>query len=209
MPKQEERWRLFFAVPVTGPAAAALRDWMAEGRRLRPDLKWVEPRHLHLTLRFLGERPAGEVPGLGAVAAEVAARSAPFAVELRGIGGFPSAERARTLWAGAATGSRELAAVAAELEAALLASVPGLEPAHRPFRAHVTLARARSGWVDAGRWPHAAGARQRRWGVLDVEELVLYRSHLLPGGPVYTALDRWRLGGGDRAAGSSVGDGGR
>ncbi|QBS37878.1 RNA 2',3'-cyclic phosphodiesterase [Thermaerobacter sp. FW80] len=190
----DERWRLFIAVPVTGTAAGALRAWMAVGRRERPGLKWVEPDHLHITLRFLGERPAAEMPALVAAGARVAGAAAPVEVEVRGVGGFPSAERTRTLWAGVATGATELAGMAAGLEHELLAVAPDLDPLSHPFTAHVTLARVRASWIDLTRWPHAVAARERLWGRLPVRELVLFRSRLRPGGPVYTPLHRWRLG---------------
>ncbi|ADU51176.1 2'-5' RNA ligase [Thermaerobacter marianensis DSM 12885] len=189
-----ERWRLFIAVPVTGPAAGTLQAWMAAGRRQRPGLKWVEPHHLHVTLRFLGERPAAEVPALVAAGARVAGAAAPVEAEIRGVGGFPDIGRARTVWAGVAAGAAELAGMAAGLERELLAVAPDLDPVTQPFRAHVTLARVRGGWIDLTAWPHAAGARDRVWGRLVVREMVLFRSQLRPGGPVYTPLHRWGLG---------------
>lgn len=193
-PAGESRWRLFIAVPVVGPVAGALQAWMAGGRRQRPGLKWVRPGDLHITLRFLGERPVATIPALVAAGARVARASAPLDLEVRGVGGFPAADRARTVWAGVDRGAAGLAALAAGLETELLAVVPGLDPASLPFRAHITLARVRGGWIDLNGWPHAAAVRQRLWGRLPVTAMVLFRSELRPGGPVYTALHSWPLG---------------
>ncbi|EKP93942.1 RNA 2',3'-cyclic phosphodiesterase [Thermaerobacter subterraneus] len=190
----EDHWRLFIAVPVTGPVAGALQAWMAAARRQRPGLKWVRPGDLHITLRFLGNRPVASIPSLVAAGARAAREAAPLDVAVRGVGGFPAAGRARTLWAGVGEGAAALAALAASLETQLLAVAPDLDPVQQPFQAHITLARVRGGWIDLDRWPHAAAVRQQDWGRLPVRAMVLFRSQLHPGGPVYTPLHRWPLG---------------
>lgn len=190
---EEERWRLFVGVPVEGPAAAALRDWVAAGRRQQPGLKWVEPHNLHLTLRFLGERPPADVLRIGDAVATVTDRWEPLPVVLRGLGAFPSLRRARTVWAGVGEGEPRLAELAGCIEAVLVGALPDLKPVDHPFRGHVTLARVRSGWLDATGWPHLVEARERVWGTLHVGDVVLYRSRLRPAGPVYTPVHRWTL----------------
>ena len=200
-PGRPPRWRLFVAVPVAGAVAQALATWIARGRHQRPGLKWVRAQDLHITLRFLGERPVDGIPDLVAAGARAARAAAPMELEVRGVGGFPTAGRARTVWAGVGRGAAALAALAADLERELLAAAPDLQPAGQPFRAHITLARVRGGWIDLDGWPHAAAARHRLWGRLPATEMVLFRSELRPGGPVYTALHRWPLG---EAAGPSL-----
>ena len=56
-PGDEERQRLFFAVvlpPIMQRAAAVAQGAL---RRCGADVKWVEPEHLHFTLKFLGDTP--------------------------------------------------------------------------------------------------------------------------------------------------------
>lgn len=190
---EETRLRLFVGVPLAAPVSGRLARWLAAGRQERPDLKWVEPRNLHLTLRFLGERPAGELDLIRAAVSAVARERRAFSIVVRGVGGFPSLARARVVWAGVDAGEGELAGLARDLEGSLLAALPALRPADHAFRAHITLARTREGYVDGERWAHVSAARDRLWGTMDVEEVVLYRSQLRPGGPVYTPLERWRL----------------
>lgn len=189
----DTRWRLFVGVPLAAPVSGRLARWLAGGRQERPQLKWVEPHNLHLTLRFLGERPAGELDGIRAAVERVVDGRRAFTIVVRGLGGFPSLERARTVWAGVGAGEEELADLARALEGALLAALPGLRPVEHPFRAHITLARTRAGYVDGARWAYLAAARDRLWGTMDVDRVVLYRSQLFPGGPVYTPLATWRL----------------
>jgi 2'-5' RNA ligase len=72
----DERLRLFLALRLPGEWIDVVAAWQAEtfaGRRVR-----VVPRaHLHLTLVFLGSRPAGEVPAIVERLHAAAAAAAP------------------------------------------------------------------------------------------------------------------------------------
>jgi RNA 2',3'-cyclic 3'-phosphodiesterase len=68
----DERLRLFLGLRLPEPALDAVETWQRE----RLERMRVVPRaHLHITLAFLGHRPAGDLPGvveaLRAAAAEV------------------------------------------------------------------------------------------------------------------------------------------
>jgi 2'-5' RNA ligase len=65
---------------------------------------------------------------------------APIPLAIGGAGAFPSAARPRTLWLGVTEGAASLAALAERLDGAL--SSDGWPSQARPFRAHLTLARA-------------------------------------------------------------------
>lgn len=191
--KGDARLRLFVGVPLAASVSGRLARWLVGGRQERPRLKWVEPHNLHLTLRFLGERPGGELELIRAAVERAVGGRRAFTIVVQGVGGFPSLERARTVWAGVGDGEGELADLARALEEALLAALPALPPAEHPFRAHITLARTREGYVNGERWAYLASARDRLWGAMDVDRVILYRSQLFPGGPVYTPLATWHL----------------
>jgi RNA 2',3'-cyclic 3'-phosphodiesterase len=65
-----ERLRLFCALRLPEPVVQALVEW--QGRHL-PDERVVPPGNLHVTLAFLGHRPAEEVPAVARELAEAAA----------------------------------------------------------------------------------------------------------------------------------------
>src|SRR5262249_60886098 len=96
---------------------------------------------LRLALRFRGE--IGSVARGRAREAVVAAAAGvePFAVSLRGLGGFPPGRPPRVLWASVAAGGAGLEALYARLEGALIER--GLPGENRAFHPHVTLARVR------------------------------------------------------------------
>ncbi len=61
--ERDERLRLFLALQLPGDVVAQLTEWQArvlQNAELRGRL--VPPGNLHVTLAFLGSRPAGEVP---------------------------------------------------------------------------------------------------------------------------------------------------
>jgi 2'-5' RNA ligase len=69
-----ERLRLFLALRLPEDVAQALESWAREHLR---GGRVVDRKRLHVTLAFLGHRPAAEVPGILAVLREAAAGAFP------------------------------------------------------------------------------------------------------------------------------------
>jgi RNA 2',3'-cyclic 3'-phosphodiesterase len=57
----DERLRLFLGLRLPDPALDAIEEWQRAQLR---DMRVVPPEHLHVTLAFLGHRPAGELTGI-------------------------------------------------------------------------------------------------------------------------------------------------
>lgn len=183
--------RTFVALALDAPARAALASWMAEVRPVLPGFRWTEPENLHLTLRFLGDTAPGALPRLCEALAAVAAGFPGFPLTLRGAGAFPHAGAPRVLWAGA-EGGAVLPALQSRLEERVRAL--GWAADTKPFRPHVTLARARDPRPRADVAAALAPVRSRPWGIVAVEDVLLMQSTLTPAGPVYTPLARFPLG---------------
>jgi len=135
--------RLFVAVPLADEAAAAVAQVVEAIRAGEPEgrgVRWVRLEGLHLTMRFLGPTPESRVPDLAAAVAAVAREAEPFTVTIRGAGSFPPTGRPRTIWLDIRHGVESLEGLAARLDDRLAAA--GWERERRPFRAHLTLARA-------------------------------------------------------------------
>ncbi len=169
--------RLFIAVPLGEAARVAVVDLVSTVRAGEPErggVRWVRLEGVHVTLRFLGPTSPERVPALEAVLAEAATDLAPFAVRFGGAGAFPPTGRPRTLWLGVTVGGDELAALAARVDEALERS--GWSPERRPFRAHLTLARADG--VPAGRATAAALIAAARDVSIEtvVDRIVLFES---------------------------------
>ena len=138
-----EEPRLFVAVPLSEPARAAVAEVVERIRAGEPEgrgVRWVRLDGLHITLRFLGPTDESRIDTVAAAVAAAAAGVAPFAIRVSGADAFPPVGRPRTLWLDLDRGVDDLAALAARLDDALAGA--GWEREHRPFRAHLTLARA-------------------------------------------------------------------
>ena len=176
-----DRWRLFVAVSIAEELRAALAGSVARWSS-RPDLaslRWTDPDAWHVTLHFLGATDPAEVPPITDALARVAVRHEPMRLATGGIGGFPSPTRARVAWYGVADPDRRLRQLSDDVRNAI-----GAEGPNR-FRAHITLARARSEPVDLRSWIADASVPD---ATLDVTQLHLMRSHLGPGPARYEAV---------------------
>ena len=181
-----DRWRCFVAVPLADDLRAALRcaveAWRDAG--MADGLRWSDPDGWHVTLAVLGSVEASEVGGL-VERLEAAVRDhAPSELETAGLGGFPSASRARGAWYGVTDPERRLRRLAADVRRALDVDAA-------PFRAHVTLGRAKSAAVDLRPWIAEARAPAGR---LAVDRVELMRSHLGRGPARYEVLATVPLG---------------
>jgi 2'-5' RNA ligase len=177
--------RLFAAVEVAPDVRTALESAIAPLRTRAPALKWTSPEQWHLTLAFLGWIAEDRVAAASAALASAARGVAPFDLALSGaLGTF----RSGVLWV-EVTSSPALGALADATSAQLRAT--GFEVDERPFRAHLTLARARRG----DRVPRGLGEGMvvpaRGWRV---ERAVLFRSHLSRGAARYEAIASCALG---------------
>jgi RNA 2',3'-cyclic 3'-phosphodiesterase len=173
--------RCFVAVLLPDRVRAGLAAVCAELRGQTRGVAWVRSDNLHLTLRFLGEIDTVALEQVREAVVAAAAGVEPFAVTLRGLGGFPPGRPPRVLWAGLAAGSASLEALYARLEAALIAR--GIPGESRAFHPHVTLARTRAsrGEADLTRVLGNGPAL----GEVRVAALHLMRSELDPRGARY------------------------
>jgi RNA 2',3'-cyclic 3'-phosphodiesterase len=135
--------RLFVAVPLREAARVAVAEVVERIRAGEPEgrgVRWVRLDGLHITLRFLGPTAEERVADVAAAVAGAARGVEPFAIRIAGADAFPPIGRPRTLWLDLDQGVDDLAALAARLDDALVGA--GWERERRPFRAHLTLARA-------------------------------------------------------------------
>lgn len=205
----EPSLRLFFALPLPPAVRAALETWQGA----HPEIdRWSQPEGLHLTLAFLGERPAEGLAALEALGASVAGRHRAFPLATAGLGTFPAgvmpglgsdmawgSEGGRRAGLGGRTVHPFMASPRARVLWLALAPSPALQALAsdlrgalaaageafdaKPFRAHLTLARLR---------------RPRALAVFDApppaafmaDRLVLFQSE--PQGS-YTPLRAWNL----------------
>ncbi len=183
--------RIFLAVDldesIRSGIAALQRHLAREGV---PGIRWVDPAGIHLTLRFCGEISQETTDRLARSIAP-GVPYAPFPIRLGGLGTFPPRGAPRVLWVGVREAG-SLVPVAAWIEERVISCGLSREP--RPFHPHLTLGRFRPGARPPVREALSApGAGDL--GSLTVETIVLFESHLSPGGARYDALHSFPLTG--------------
>ncbi|GAB5603195.1 RNA 2',3'-cyclic phosphodiesterase [Thermus sp. FJN-A] len=179
--------RLFYAVFLPEPVRQALVEAQGQVARYK-GWKEVAPHQLHLTLLFLGERPAEDLEGLLALGHRLGRRFPPFVARIRGTGYFPN-EGTPRVWFAKAEGEGFLPLAEGLRQGVVeLLGEEALRPAgDRPFKPHITLARRKA---PAPRVPPVVFGLE--W---PVTEFALVRSELRPKGPVYTILEKFPLRG--------------
>ncbi len=193
--------RLFVALDLDAQIRDAIAAFMNEARRLAPDVRWVQPESLHVTLKFIGEQPDAKVNDIENALRGISAKA--FRLSFRGSGFFPNERSARVFWIGI-----EADAALAELAAKVETSIAplGIEIEKRAFSPHLTLARAGNGSGSPAR--QKADRPNRRFsalqaklsempapdfGTMNANEFFLYRSQLSSRGAQYTKIARLPL----------------
>jgi 2'-5' RNA ligase len=196
--------RIFVALDLDNAIRQGIAAFIDQVRGFAPEARWVAPESLHVTLKFIGEKPDARVQEIEAALKQVEGGAVPIA--LRGGGFFPTAKSARVFWIGIESPS--LAQLAEDVERALLPL--GIAREERPYSPHLTLARAPGG---SGAPDRRKGDRKNRlfahlqeklaasatpdFGSMTAHEFFLYRSDLRRGGALYTKIARFNLQSGD------------
>jgi RNA 2',3'-cyclic 3'-phosphodiesterase len=166
--------RLFVAVTLGEELISRAVPVLKRLEGLAPRARWVAPEKLHVTLSFLGEVESEQVPALAGALRQVGAAHAPLVLRVEGGGSFGSPTQLRVLWAGLGGDVAALAALQAEVVAALRPL--GFMPEERNFTAHLTLARAQQLRGDRALAACVRALEQERWGEVRVDRLLLFES---------------------------------
>jgi len=157
-------------------------------------VRWVAPRAMHLTLAFLGDIRAAQVPSLQAALDHALAGQVAPQLQLTMLGAFPNQRRPRVVWVGVGGTLDALMHIANAVSTALETLGWPVDP--RPFQPHLTLGRLVR---DADLLQQARLARiltaseplpPTSWSP---DQVVVFRSEVLPTGPRYTAQVRVQL----------------
>ena len=184
--------RLFVAIDIDSQVRAGIatiqrqlkRDLNLSGR----EVKWVDPEHIHLTLKFLGEVDDRDVTCICDAVTRVTAEFEPFDFQVKGLGVF--GHPARVVWAGITLCS-PLLRLQTELDRRLTELGGPMD--NRSFAGHLTLCRVKN--ASAGRvLAESVNAyAEEFFGTVGADEVVVYHSQLSSGGPEYSVVSRAAL----------------
>jgi 2'-5' RNA ligase len=176
----DERLRLFLGLQLPDEVLAAVEEWQA--RALGAGAGRLVPReNLHVTLAFLGSRPAVEVPAIVRVLGACARASGQASLE---VSGYRETRSVGMLTLHDRTGA------ATELAGRLheeLAALGVYRPEHRPWLPHLTVLRFRERPRLRPELPAQAAFAP--------SGAAAFLSRLHPSGARYEVLESFELGG--------------
>lgn len=197
-----EHLRMFVALRTSGQLLDALADTQRQLQARLPtgSVRWTRREQLHLTLRFLGDVPAGQVEALAAAVREAGTGVPPLRLGLAGAGCFPNARNPRVLWIGVNGDLPQLLALQQNVEIATTGF--GDHREEREFHPHLTFGRVAARDYQAARAVGDAmgGFKLGLLGEWTADQLYLVQSQLAPSGPTYTDVAIVELRGGPPAA---------
>jgi 2'-5' RNA ligase len=193
--------RIFIALEIDVTIRQRIQRFMDGVSGFAPDARWVRPESLHITLKFVGEKPLEIVEEIKRALSGIPAE--PVEIAFRGYGFFPTAKAARVFWVGIEAGP-QLCTLAKAVDEAMFAL--GIPKEDHPFAPHLTLARGggRSGapGLRKGDTPNKNFQRLQEklaalptpdFGTMAAREFFLYQSQLSQGGSRYTRIATFAL----------------
>ncbi|HEY2786449.1 MAG TPA: RNA 2',3'-cyclic phosphodiesterase [Fimbriiglobus sp.] len=192
------RIRSFIGIEIDDGVRVAAETVQNDLARTGAQVKWVEPKNLHLTLVFLGDVHDRQLADLFVAVGQVAKTEPSFSLSVSGIGAFPTSRRPKVVWGGITTGAENLTRIHAALEEPLTAL--GLyRREDRGYTPHLTLGRVSGEESGALLSPELPKFADWSGGTTPVTQLVVFGSELRRDGPEYTVLGRCPLKGKRRA----------
>ncbi len=183
--------RLFIAIPLGQEAERYLERIIHDLRSHGSGVKWVNPKNIHLTLRFLGDTDERLVPKICSLLDAVVSDIDALSSKIDALGAFPNLRRPRVIWAGINGGVEALSKLAHRIESGVRDL--GFESEPKRFKAHLTLGRVRD-HNKLGALSDDLAAYQMEPKRLLFDRVVLFKSTLTPQGPIYERLHEAKLG---------------
>ena len=186
--------RVFIAIDIDEQTLKALKNLQSQLQDKadikKPDVKWVRPELMHLTLKFLGEIKDNQIIEVCRIVETVASRNIRFDLDFESVGHF-GGRNARLLWVGTGQGNEQLKQLQEDIEEQLAQA--GWPKENREFTGHMTLCRIRNTKAGSKMALLSQAYKEYEISTTPVDSVVVYQSQLTPSGPIYTALGRYEL----------------
>jgi 2'-5' RNA ligase len=177
--------RSFIAIELPETVRSALAEFQQDLKKYGADVRWIKPENIHLTLKFLGNIEEDRVESIAEKIRGACGIHNGFELEISGTGVFPNKRSPRVLWAGVIINDTVMA-LHKGIEGGMGAL--GFEREKRRFSPHLTLGRFRSLRGKQAVLDIMDSCREKRFGIMDVNSVLLMRSDLSPKGAKYTKI---------------------
>jgi 2'-5' RNA ligase len=181
-------FRGFIAIDIDVPSKIV--EIENEIRKTGANVKLVEPKNMHLTLKFLGDTNEVLIDEIEKTMKESVKGIKPFNIQLKGTGVFPNQNYIKVIWIGIQNG-KQIISIAEKIDEKI--SKLGFEKEKRRFSPHLTIGRVRSAKNKDKLLQVIKKYGDVEFTDLKVEFLKLIKSDLTPKGPVYTTLKEIKI----------------
>lgn len=148
-------------------------------------IKWIAKKHLHLTLKFLGEVSDKRVELLRELLGKIKFKK--FEVSLNKLGVFPNEQRINIIWIDLKPAGKVI-----ELQQKIDSELLNNFPKEQKFYAHLTLGRVKF-MKNREALLEKIKSAQVENKEFEINEFKLIKSDLTKDGPVYTVLAAYNL----------------
>lgn len=186
-----EKIRSFIAIEMSDEVKSNLSSLMDRLKPAKhPQVKWVAPESVHLTLKFLGGVYSDQIPGITEAISSAARGVPPFELKVGGLGAFPNTEQPRVIWVSVTGDVKRVKMLQRGIDDAL--SHLGFSREKRPFTPHLTLGRMKDKVSSRERDDIGKLVTSTKFAggaTLEVRGISLMKSTLTPSGAIYSRLE--------------------
>lgn len=181
--------RTFFACNISDSNLSLINKLLSELKSSTPNaVKWVDPKNLHLTIKFIGEFRQADIENIKPLLSNALSDFSSFPVTIQTLGAFPSFGKPQVIWLGL-DGNHALFRLVEIVEKQC--AVINYPTESRPFAAHITIGRLRQSASPTERGIIGDVLRTHHSvtiGAQPIEALHFYKSELTPSDPIYQTL---------------------
>ena len=183
--------RSFIAIELDPTIKDAILAFIQKLDASAPNIRWVQPQGMHLTLKFLGEVAENKITEIRSVLDKIAKEYTRFPLSLKGTGTFPpTAPIPRVVWIGIEE-NQSLQNIQVRVENELHKIRFPREK--RNYHPHLTLGRVKGPQNIETVIGKLSQNKQSDFGEMTVSKITLFKSTLKPTGAEYTIVSEFNL----------------
>ena len=185
--------RAFIAITLDEQVYGELAEKQAGMRQFCSDINWVEPKDIHLTLKFMDNIDEQQVEKIIETLDELVSRQKPFNMRLSNISAFPDIYYPKLIWLGISIGLTECIVLHRAVEESM--EKLGFLKSMRSFKPHMTLGRIRH--LGDRHWLMDLLRSEKDFTlrhIVSVNAISLIESELTPKGPIYKTIKEFPFG---------------
>jgi 2'-5' RNA ligase len=177
------KFRGFIAIDIN--PFTKLIEFEREIKNSGANVKLVEPKNIHLTLKFLGDTDESLIERIDEILKDSVREIESFSIRLKSTGVFPNERYIKVMWIGIEN-SEIIGKIAENINEKL--SNLGFKKEKRKFSAHLTIARVKNAKNKDKLIQIIEKYRDVEFAYFKVDSIKLKKSDLTPKGPIYTTL---------------------